>query len=388
MVAPARKAGDSVRRGRWFLVASGVGIAAIAALATGVAGGPPGGLYRLAGLFGQVVAMVRSSYVEEVSVSRLEEGALNGLVNAADPGGAWIPAVEFPAFEAVRERPLPAFGLVLGVRSSYPVVLQVLPGSPAEQAALAPGEILESIEGEALRGRPLWVAELRLEAAQQRGTPVSVAVIDRWLRGKRDAVLRPGAVASPRPAVEEHDGVLLVRPVKVGGEQVRAIREALHRLGERPGVVVDLRSVVLGDRHSAVELAAVVAGGDIEVPLARRSGSAGALRARGERRTWRVAVCMDVTTAAAGEVAAAAFKRAGATLVGGRSYGDTGERRAVALRESKLWLADTWCLGPNGKGIIGQGLEPDEVVRVREGEDPVLARALEIVRAGAARQAA
>jgi len=388
VVAPSRKAGDGVRGGRWFVVTSLVGVAAVAALATGVAGGPPGGLYRLAGLFGQVVAMVRNSYVEEVNVARLEEGAMTGLVAAADPGGAWIPSAEFPAFEAVREQPLPAFGLVLGVRSSYPVVLQVLPSSPAEQAGLVPGEMVESIDGEALRGRPLWVAELRLAAAQQRGASLAVAVIDRWLRGKRDVVLHPGAVAPPAPVVEERDGVVLIRPVGVGAEQVRVIRDAMARLGGRPGVVVDLRGVVLGDRRSAVELAAVVAGGDIEVPLARRSGSAGALRARGERRPWTVVVCQDVTTAAAGEVAAAAFKRAGATLVGGRSYGDTGERRAVALRDGKLWIAETWCLGPDGKGLIGQGLAADEVVRLREGEDPVLARALEIARAGAARQAA
>ncbi len=377
-----------MRRGRWFLGASLAAAGAVAALASGVAGGPPGGLYRLAGLFGQVVAMVRTSYVEEVSVERLEQGAMAALVAAGDPGGAWVGHGQFPGFLEVRRRAVPAFGVVLGIRSSYPVVLQVVPGSPAERAGLVRGELLESVAGEPLRAQPLWRAEVRLAEAERRGEQVTVQVIDRWLRGKRAVVLAPGAVQVASPAVEERGKVVVVRPTALGEEAAPQLRQALSSLGERVGVVVDLRGVVLGDRQGAVELAAVVAGGEVEVPLARRGGSGGSLRARGPNRSWKVVVCIDGTTARAGEVAAAALKRAGATLVGGPSYGDTGERQAVPVRDGTLWLATTWCLGPDGKGLIGHGLVPDEAVRMREGEDPVLARALEIAGAGTQRQAA
>ncbi len=377
-----------MRRRRWFLVASLVGVIAIAGLAAGVAGGPPSGLYRLSGLFGQVLAMVRTSYVEEVSVARLAVGAMNGLVSEADPGGAWIPDEEFASFEAMKQEPLPAFGVLLGRRASYPVVLQVLPGSPAERAGLLPGEMLETIDGEALRARPLWLAERQLVAAAKETRRVKVEVIDRWLRGKRSVILEPAAVTLAPPLVETSDGVVVIRPVAAVDETVRLVRERLERLADTIGVVVDLRGVALGDRRTAVELAAVVAGGEVVVPLANRAGAAGTLRARGAKRPWRVVACLDATTAAAGEVAALAFKQAGGTLVGGRSYGDTGERRAVPVRGGRLWLAQSWCVGPDGQGIIGRGLAPDEVVRLREGDDPVLARAKELARAGAARQAA
>lgn len=377
-----------MRRGRWFLGASLVAVGAVAALASGVAGGPPGGLYRLAGLFGQIVAMVRSSYVEEVSVDRLEQGAMTALVAAGDPGGAWVAEGQFPAFLEIATRPLPAFGVVLGLRSSYPVVLQVVPGSPAERSGLVRGELLESVAGEVLRAQPLWRAELRLAEAERRGEQVTLQVIDRFLRGKRAVVLAPGEVRVASPAVEDRTNVVVVRPTAVAGEGARQLREVLNGLGQRVGVVVDLRGVVLGDRQGAVELAAAVAGGEVEVPLARRGGAGGSLKARGPNRSWKVVVCIDATTARAGEVAAVALKRAGATLIGGQSYGDTGERQAVSVQGGKLWLATTWCLGPDGKGLIGHGLVPDEVVRMREGEDPVLARALEIAGAGTTRQAA
>ena len=57
---------------RWpFLAVSFVMVAAVVALASGAVGGGSGGLYRLVGIFAQVVSLVRSSYVEEVPVDSL-----------------------------------------------------------------------------------------------------------------------------------------------------------------------------------------------------------------------------------------------------------------------------------------------------------------------------
>lgn len=387
MAAAGGETGSDVRRRPWFVVASIISVLVVATLATGALGDSVGGLYRLSGLVGQIFTMVRASYVEEVPVERLEGGAMTGLVSAADPGGAFVPEEQFGAFSGMKRRALPAYGLVLGMRSSYPVVLQVLPASPAEAAGLVRGELLERVDGKMVRAMPLWQVELILDQAERRGGGAAVEVIDRRLRGRRAVVLPRGTVKAGAPVVEEHDGVRVLRPVVLDGETARSVEQMLAGKAGAAGIVVDLRGVALGDRQGSADLAAVIAGGEIEIPLLRKGGDAGTVRARGKRRGWKVVACVDVTTAGAGEVLAVALKRSGATLVGSESYGDTGERRAHRVRGGTLWLAETWCKAPDGTGVIGRGLVPDELVRAREGEDPILKRALEIARGDAARTA-
>jgi hypothetical protein len=149
-----------------FLVISALLVVAVVALGAGVAVPAGKGLYRLVGLFGEVVGLVRGNYVEEVPYEKLEMGALTGMVEAADPGGAFVPADSAPAFEKCRSRAVPAFGVVLGKRASYPAVLQVLPGSPAAAAGILPGELVERVGEEPVRARPLWRAQVLLDQAE------------------------------------------------------------------------------------------------------------------------------------------------------------------------------------------------------------------------------
>src|SRR3989304_3390739 len=99
-----------------FLAESLVIVAAHAALASGAVGGARAGLYRLVSIFGQVVSLVRSSYVEEVPVDVLETGAMSGLVDAADPGGLYVPDTVIEGYARGRAGAAPPFGLVLGRR--------------------------------------------------------------------------------------------------------------------------------------------------------------------------------------------------------------------------------------------------------------------------------
>jgi carboxyl-terminal processing protease len=373
---------------RWpFLAVSFVVVAAVVALASGAVGGASGGLYRLVGIFAQVVSLVRSSYVEEVPVDQLEMGAMNGLVDAADPGGLFVPDSVSHDYARVRARALPPFGLVLGRRSSYPLVVQVIAGSPAEKAGIVPGELVERVGAEPVRARPLWRALTALDAAERKGE-VSLDVIDRQLSGKRPVTLKAAPFAPPQPAVELRDGVpVVVVPILDQGAVPR-LSEALRAHSLATSLVVDLRGVGLGTPEGALRVAAELSGADVQLRLGRKTGEDEVLRAKGSGRSWKLVVCVDGTTAGAAELLAVALKAGGATLVGGDSYGDTGQRRALRGAGGEVWLATAWGLGPDGKPLLGAGLKPDERVRPRTGADAVLERALELAGGRAVKQAA
>lgn len=372
----------------WFLVVSVVLVLGVVTVTMGASGPAGTGLYRLVGLVGQAVALVRSSYVEEVDTARVELGALAGMVEAVDPGGAYVPEPESEAFERVNARRLPPYGLVLGKRSSYPFVLQTLPDSPAATAGLLPGELIERVEGVAVRARPVWRALVLLDEAERAGRDVNVVVIDRQLSGTRTVLLKATPLSAASPVVEVRDGVPVVRVGAVRREAVAALRAQLDAHKDAAAVVVDLRNLALGDEAAAAEVAALLVGGRVETKLARREGDGRTLAAQAEPRSWRVAACVDHTTARAGELVAVLLKARGVPLVGFETYGDTGVRKVYRTSEGRVWLAEEWALGPDAKPLLGDGLRPDEIVRMRPDADPVLDRALELARGATLKKAA
>jgi carboxyl-terminal processing protease len=375
-------------RQRWFfLTVSVILIVGVVVVASGAVGGGGHGLYRLVGMFGQVVSLVRSSYVDEVPIEKLETGAMSGLVEAADPGGFFVPNADIEEYARVRNRNLPPFGIVLGVRSSYPFVLQVVTGSPADKAGILPGELIERISGEPVRARPLWRALTLLNAAERRGE-VTMDVIDRQLSGKRPITVTAAPYAAPVAAVHVQDGVPMVRVPVLDVQGAERLAGALQAYAGASGVVVDLRGVALGTPDGAVKTAVELAGGDVEIRLAQKGGKDEVLQAKGGSRPWKVVVCLDNTTAGAAELLATALKARGATLVGGESYGDTGVRRPLPGAGGEAWMASAWGIGPDGKALLGTGIKPDERVRPRKGSDTVLERALELAGGQAAKQAA
>jgi carboxyl-terminal processing protease len=373
---------------RWlFVAASAVILGAVVALASGAMGGASAGLYRLVSMFGQVVSLVRTAYVEEVPVDVLEMGAMTGLVEDADPGGQYVPDAMITGYARVRARTLPPFGLVLGRRSTYPLVLQVIAGSPAEKAGIVPGELVERVGAEPVRARPLWRALTLLDAAERKGE-VSLDVIDRQLSGKRPVSLKAAAFALSGPVIDVQEGVPVVRvPVLEPGAAAK-LSESLLAHGSAASLVVDLRGAGLGTPEGAAKIAAELSGGDVEVRLGKKDGKEEVVGAKGSARSWKLVVCMDGTTAGPAELLAAALKTHGATVVGGDSYGDTGERSALRGAGGEVWLATAWGLDPEGKPILGTGLKPDERVRARRGGDAILERALELAGGRAVKQAA
>jgi carboxyl-terminal processing protease len=377
-----------VRRRLAFVAFSMVLVAAVLVVAVGAAPEAGRGLYRLMGVFGQVTALVRTSYVDEVPVSRLELGATTGLVEAADPGGAWVPTESAAAFERARTRPLPPFGLALGKRATYPFVVEVLPGSPAETAGIKAGQLIERIGTHPVRARPLWQAQVLLDQAESGKGEVDLSVIDARLEDERTVHLKRGPVSEPTPTVAMHDQVPVVRVPVLGDAVAKDLAAVLKTASGASAVVVDLRGTSLGSLSGAARAAAVLAGGDISLQPEGADGKTEPIVEEGPRRGWALYVCMDGTTARAGEALALALKQQGAVLVGGESYGDTGQRRPLAAEGGHVWLARQWLVSADGKPLLGSGLKPDEAVRSRTDTDAVLDRALELARGAAAKKAA
>lgn len=335
------------------------------------------GRYKLVGLFSQVVALVRNNYVEEVPLSKLEEGALHGLVAAADPQGTWVPNLLWEDFQAYYRRPLPPFGFVLGMQSTYPVVLEVIPDSVAAKAGILPGELIERVGEQPVRARPFWRVVIELEQAFRREDALQLDVIARDLSEQRTVRLESREEGNPGPWVGKRSDVTLVKIPVLSTFQAAQLGSLLPTSGP---VVVDLRGTALGEPQGVVDVAALLLGGEVRVSLKARSGEVLSVKASRPEAKRKVVVCVDHTTARAGEWLAFTLSQRGAPLVGVETFGDAGWREAMPVADGKLWVVQKVLYKADGVPLLGKGLKPTVFVRPQEGRDLILEKALELAR--------
>ena len=118
------------------------------------------------------------------------------------------------------------------------------------------------------------------------------------------------------------------------------------------------------------------------------------------RSAWDlpVAALVDVGTAGAGELVAAALLDSGrGEVVGQRTFGRAPFQKAVALPDGGLVVTIARYASPKGAAIHGKGVEPSVLVDLPDEEegdeakpagDPVLEKAIEVLEQGPAQKKA
>ncbi|MDX1501888.1 MAG: S41 family peptidase [Thermoanaerobaculia bacterium] len=347
-----------------------------------------GSLYRNLSIFSEVLSLVRRTYVDEPDVGALFAGSLDGITDGLDPLADFVPASGVAAFRRAQEIGAGRSGVRLARDRGILYVLAVERGGPGAAAGLARSDIVTAVDGEDTRGMALWQIRGRLA-----GEPGSRLELELIRRGQaRTASLTLAEWQAPNTAVEVRDGIPVLRVGRFDEATVPAVRGRLEELASSGGreLIVDLRGVAGGDAASAYAVAALFAPGEL-----------GRLVRRGETlRTFvgespalwsgRVVVATSRASQGAAEILAAVLaQRAGAELVGERTFGHAGRESVRELSTGDLLvLTDAFYTGPDGE-LLDRGREPDVVVREAERrfaeselplEDLILERALERVR--------
>src|ERR1039458_4063753 len=130
------------------------------------------------GVFSDVVAHIKSEYVEEPDMKSVTLGALNGLLEAIDPFASYLNADQYQDYLKNKDVKRADVGLVLSKKAGLMGLMGVVgtvPDSPAANAGLSTGDMIESIKGIATRDMPLAYASLLLQGAN--GSTVELSVI-------------------------------------------------------------------------------------------------------------------------------------------------------------------------------------------------------------------
>jgi len=281
----------------------------------------------------------------------------------------------------------PPYGLGLSLRLGSAAVRFAFPGSPATDAGLVSCEVIEKIDGVYTRGRPLWQIALDLADREARGEDVILTVMDRQVDERRDVSLVPGDWTPVHATVEEIDEIRILTIESLTNGSASTVGDLVK---DGVPLILDLRGLVWGLEDQAIEVADVfIAEGTIAAWMGREAGSE-IIEATGESSAALPTVLISRETEGVGEILAAAFQRSGGVLIGETTMGHAPHMQIVRRGELNLWIPVGRWLGPDDEPLRESGLEPDEEIEAAEEDeegDPVLERALEMIRSDLAEAA-
>jgi len=329
-------------------------------------------------IFESVLQHIQNDYVDEPNMEKVRAGALRGLAYGLDPYSTYLTPEQVKEYRAGNKSNLVGLGAELSQVASFLYVVAPVKGSPADQAGVRAGDIIEYIDGKATRDISLYDARQLLNGAA--GSEVKLRILRAnslplTLTVKRGSFRAPAAEARMEAG---KIGVLRINSLDSGeAADARARLQELLKQGAQK-IVLDLRSVAGGEIQEGVTVANFfIRDGQIAKTIGREQKVLKSFEADPKVAVFSgpVVVLIDSGTAGAAEVVASAFledKRG--DVVGEKSFGAGAEQELFTLRDGDGLLLTTvkWASG-SGKPFLGEdrtrsGIAPSIEVKRAESQ--------------------
>jgi carboxyl-terminal processing protease len=332
-------------------------------------------------IFESVLQHIQNDYVDEPNMEKVRAGALRGLAYGLDPYSTYLTPDQVRDYGQDGKSNQVGIGAELSQVASYLYVIAPMKGSPADQAGVRAGDIIEYIDGKATRDISLYDAkqllngaagsEVKLRILRANARPLTLAV-------KRSAFRAPAAEARMEAG---RIGVLRVNSFAQGeAADARARVQDLIKQGALK-MVVDIRGTAGGSIDEAVAVANLFIKDGLIAQTAGREGKTLKTFTADPKAaifSGPVVALIDSGTAGAAEVVASALlERNRGQVVGEKSFGAGAEQQLFTLRGGDGLLLTTvkWA-SASGKPFLGEdrthsGVTPSVEVKRPEVADAI-----------------
>jgi carboxyl-terminal processing protease len=377
--------------------------------------------YRSLTVYSEVLQKIQQDYVDTPNMHLVTAGSLHGMLESLDAQSGYLTPREYTEYkQKLQDRGVGESGLTLSKRYGYIIVVSVLPDSAAQKAGIHSADIFESIGGFTTRDMSVGQALNLLSGAP--GTGIKLSVIRRGSTDPQDVEIVREKLAPQKivTARIEPDTLVLRLPALDAGRAAE-VRERLLQ-AEKQGlrkVILDVRDCGRGEVSEAIALAQLFVPSGTLATLQGQTVSRQAFAADSAKVVWKhpVSVLISTTTAGAAEVFASAIAaNHRGDVVGERTFGLASEQKLIPLEDgSAIILTVANYANRDGKPILEEGVLPTEVVRAAADagdgdlgddetaapaakeapaeprplspEDPILRKALELLKAPAKKAA-
>jgi carboxyl-terminal processing protease len=332
-------------------------------------------------IFESVLQHIQNDYVDEPNMDKVRAGALRGLAYGLDPYSTYLTPEQVREYSSTNKDNQAGIGAELSQVASYLYVIAPMKGSPADQAGVRAGDIIEYIDGKATRDISLYDAkqllngaagsEVKLRVLRANSSPLTVSV----KRGSSRAAAAESRMEAGRV------GVLKINSLgDTEGAESRARLQDLIKQGAQK-IVVDLRGTAGGSLPEAAAVANLFIKDGVIAQTVGREGKALKTFSADPKAvlfSGPVVALIDSGTAGAAEVVASALlERNRGQVVGEKSFGAGAEQQLFTLRGGDGLLLTTvkWATA-GGKTFLGEdrahsGVSPSVEVKGQDVPDTV-----------------
>lgn len=328
------------------------------------AGSDQDGAYRQMRLYAEVLQKIQTDYVTEPNMTDVTTGALHGLLESLDSDSSYLTPTEYKIYKEEPVSGSAQVGITVSKRYGYATVVNVLPGSPADQH-LSDGDVIESIGDQSTRELSLAVIRLMLEGKP--GSTVALSVV-RPLKPDPDKLTLTRAVAaSPVLGTQSYDSatILYLKPGVLSAARVDDLAAKIKAAPKGSKILLDLRDCS-GDAAQGVRLANLFINSGTLATLQGQQFTTQTFTANPAKfiSAAPVAVLVNRGTYGGPELAAAAIedlKRG--DVVGERTFGEGSFQKSIELPNgADLLLTVAKYQSPSGIKIQDVAVTPNVVV--------------------------
>jgi len=364
--------------------------------ATGTAsesqGGTPADLQTLFGSFWEAWDLLHTYYVDQpLDDVVLVQGAIRGMLESVgDPyTGYWTPVETNDATMSMQGE-YDGIGAWVDTTTEYLTITQPMPGYPAEQAGLLPGDQIIAVDGEDVTGVDPELVRLT-KVLGPAGSSVHLTI----LRTGQDEplefdIVRAHIVVASVESEMLDANIAYIKIIQFGDNTGRDFIDQLGQLmaQDPSGIVLDLRNNGGGYLDEAIIVASqfISQGPILYEEFSDGSRISEDAQPGGMALDIPLVVLVNQYTASASEIVAGAVQDyARGQLVGVTTFGKGLVQNYFPLTDggTARVTISKW-LTPNGNTIHRQGLTPDVVVELTEEDaaasrDPQLDAAIQLL---------
>ncbi|UUP17505.1 S41 family peptidase [Nitratireductor thuwali] len=324
--------------------------------------------YRQLAIFGDIFERVRAQYVTEPDDKELVESAINGMLTSLDPHSSFLNADAAKDMRVQTKGEFGGLGIEVTMENELVKVVSPIDDTPAARAGILPGDLIEKIDGEEVRGMALNDAVDKMRGPVN--TPIELSVL-------REGQAQPLKITIVRDIIKvkavKHrveDDIGYMKITSFTEKTMDDLREAVDAIksavpdDELKGYVLDLRLNPGGLLDQAVKVSdAFLDRGEVVSTRGRQPNDISRFGSEpGDLTDGKpLVVLINGGSASASEIVAGALQdHRRATVVGTQSFGKGSVQTIIPLGENgALRLTTALYYTPSGQSIQGKGITPD-----------------------------
>ncbi|MBN9024363.1 MULTISPECIES: S41 family peptidase [Kaistia] len=340
----------------------------VPSLIPGVAHAAVSDTYRQLNLFGDVFERIRSDYVEKPDESALIEAAVNGMLTSLDPHSSYMNPKDFKDMQVQTRGEFGGLGIEVTMEDGVVKVVSPIDDTPAAKAGILAGDLIISLDGEAIQNMNLNQAVDKMRGAVN--TPITVTIQRKGVEKPFDVkivrdVIR---VQSVRSRAEGDIGYLRIS--SFNEQTFDGLKSSIDKLKQEigkdkiKGYILDLRNNPGGLLDQAEYVSdAFLEKGEIVSTRGRHADQNMRYDAHpGDLTDGKpVIVLINGGSASASEIVAGALQdQKRATILGTRSFGKGSVQTIIPLGSNgAIRLTTARYYTPSGRSIQAKGIDPD-----------------------------